>query len=274
VEFRDKLAKQIEIQLRSLLIEQSDGEKEDTVVRPITDIVLHYSDPETGQDLGSEIEVETTFITIVDFDKIPDYVPKKIQNALLSDESQGYLATAGTGWSTIFTNTDKDFYRKQAAYWLRRAYFKPIRFWLKNKGGIGARDVYIDLNFKATTGDFLLTIRTALPMSHPSESGVIYSYAITPPATKQETVIPEGSDSWKTQLEVQALQPQREISPPSDLLIGAKDSCQVLLSARIYADTLPQPLAQELKLSLKVTKYEITADEFLKQLKPTDEEKK
>lgn len=49
VEFRDKLAKQIEIQLRSLLVEQSDGEKQDTVARPITDIVLRYSDPETGR---------------------------------------------------------------------------------------------------------------------------------------------------------------------------------------------------------------------------------
>lgn len=195
-----------------------------------------------------------------------------MQNALLSDEHQRYFGAAGTVWSTNFT-TDKDFYRKQAAYWLRRAYFKPIRFWLKNKGSIGARDVYIDLNFKATTGNFLLTTRTNLPMSHPSELGVTYSYAIPPPPTKQETVIPEGSDSWKTQLEVQALQPQREISPPSDLLIGANDSCQVLLSARIYADTLPQPLAQELKLSLKVTKYEITTDEFLQRFKLTGEEK-
>ena len=252
VEFRDKLAKQIEIQLRSLLVEQSGGEKEDTAVRPITDIVLHYSDSETGRDLGSEIEVETTFTTIVDFDKIPDYAPKKTQNALLSDEHLGQFATAA-GWTAIWENPDKEFYRRQAIYWLRKAYCKPIRFWLKNKGGIGARDVYIDLNFKATMGNVLLTTNADFLTPPPSLYDTTYFLGSTSPPLIKKWVIPEGSNSWKAQLEVNALQPQREISPPSNLLIGAGESCQVLLSARIYADTLPQPMLQELKISLKVT---------------------
>lgn len=96
VEFHDKLAKQIEIQLRGLLAEQSNGELEDASTRPITDIVLHFSDPKTGEGLGPKIEVETTFISIIDFEKIPDYVPTHRKKQ--SDEKSEDFQTAVTTW--------------------------------------------------------------------------------------------------------------------------------------------------------------------------------
>lgn len=129
------------------------------------------------------------------------------------------------------------------------------------------------MNFKAVKGNVLLINRTSLPASRPSKSGTSFTYAIPPRhPTIPEEVITEGSNSWTTQIEVKALQPQRELSPPSDLLIGAKESCEVIVSARIYADTLPQPLAQDLNLSLKVKKVEINADELVKEFRRSDEE--
>lgn len=53
IEFKDKLSKQIEIQLRRLLSEQTEGRKEETHVRPVTDIIFHFADAETGQDAGT-----------------------------------------------------------------------------------------------------------------------------------------------------------------------------------------------------------------------------
>lgn len=75
-EFKDKLGKQLEIRLRELIAEQSDGGKEETYVRPVTDIVFHFADAENGNDAGTELKIDTMFIEITNFDEIPDFLPK------------------------------------------------------------------------------------------------------------------------------------------------------------------------------------------------------
>ena len=162
---------------------------------------------------------------------------------------------------------NKDYYRQRATDLIQQSFFKSIRFWLKNRGGIGARDVYIDMLFKSDINKIILTQRSKFPNAPPSE--ITGGFGIsTGHATKPEEVIREGSDSWSSNIEVKALQPQRELSPVSDLLIGAQDSCEVIIAARIYADTLAEPLVQELKLRLQVKKINITAQEFMKIIQP------
>jgi len=53
-------------------------------------------------------------------------------------------------------------------------------------------------------------------------------------------------------MEFRALQPQREISPIAQFVVGAMESCDIKIVARIYADTLAEPVEQELSLRLNV----------------------
>jgi hypothetical protein len=113
------------------------------------------------------------------------------------------------------------------------------------------------------------------PTSPPLKSGNTYGLGWRPQyATKPDEVIQLATDTWSTQMEVKALQPQRDFSPPPQILIGATDSCEVLINARIYADTLPEPGSRELKLRLNVTRLTVSAAEILREVSVVDEEAK
>jgi hypothetical protein len=67
-------------------------------------------------------------------------------------------------------------------------------------------------------------------------------------------------------LELKALQPQREVSPKAQVAIAAKKTCTISIHARIYADTLPEPLLQRLSIQLTVKQVSLRAAEILNQL--------
>ena len=66
--------------------------------------------------------------------------------------------------------------------------------------------------------------------------------------------------------EIRALQPQRELSPSTEFLIGARESCDVTVTAKIFADTLPEPIVQELKLRIDVENLTVQAAEILNEI--------
>ena len=276
IEFHDKLSKQIDIQLRGLLAEQSEGRIPGESDLRTTDILFHFGDPKTGRDLGEEIRIETTFIEIKAFNEIPNYTPKLGKGEGKAEEKReakledmmgigGYLAP----WTTtaLSPSPNIDYYRELANYLTQTNFFKPLRFWFKDGGGIGARDVYINLEFKSNTKNFIVV--NSIP-SLPSKLGTGYALATRNVPAPEDILKTEGQ--WNLDLEIPALQPQREFSPVQDLYIGAKESCEVTISARIYADILSQPLSKNIKLSIQVKKEEISGKRFFEMVKEEDGE--
>jgi hypothetical protein len=49
-------------------------------------------------------------------------------------------------------------------------------------------------------------------------------------------------------------------------LIGAVKSGRVIVTARVYADTLPEPITRELTIDLKVQKLSVKGSDILLQL--------
>jgi hypothetical protein len=257
VEFRDKLAKQIEIQLRTQLA--AGDEAAVGKPRPITDIRLHFADSE-GKDLGTELELKAMYIDATNFEKVPDY------SSALSEALKGSVTTSILG----LTKVDQDnpnFYRQTITQLIQRRLFRPIRFWLTNVGAIGARDVYIEIGISGDGGDILLSSVSSIPVGDPSTTLPTYGllaggrHINTP-----EQILSESSSGWSSHLEIPALQPQRIVTPEPQILIGATKSCRVEISARIYADTLPQPLSQKLSLKLEVTRRSVDAKKLLEEL--------
>ncbi|UAA39798.1 hypothetical protein KIH87_05425 [Paraneptunicella aestuarii] len=251
VEFRDKLSKQLEIQIRGLLAEKGIKEESD-MTSPITDIQLHFSDPSTGADLGEEIDLTGTYIEVTDYDDIPDYEEEQEVKRSRSRSSLSHMIISSR-------HRDKDYYRDRVRRFVDNNFRSRIRFWLKNVGTIGARDVYIDLKVKSSGSG--LTIFSDRQIE--DENGNVF---ILPSGDSELEVTKVDSGIWSSAIEMRALQPKREVSPNKKISLGAKESCEISVEANIYADTLPEPISKTLKINYELKLVEASYREILEEL--------
>ena len=262
VEFKDKLAKQIEIQLRTLLAEQTDSEVNTDTLRPVTDIVLHFADNRTGHDVGAELNVQTSLLEIQDFESIPDFAPSDLRGKKLASVSAKDLTSA---WLSNIqsSNTNKEYYREKVTYLVLHEFFRPIRFWLKNQGGVGARDIHVQLTFVGKNGPITVLSNGKLPSAPPSPSTSGYGLLSNVYPNTPRDFLGKNGKEWNVNIDIAALQPQREFSPTAEFLVGAYQSGEILVSATIFADTLSEPMQQELLLKFEVTKVSIAATDVI-----------
>jgi hypothetical protein len=269
VDFKEKVSKQLQIQVRALLAKQSEHDGSPRV-EPVTDIEMQFADPETGQEIGSEIQLETKFLNISDFETLPDYRKEQAPAAPTAKGSEAYSVLTGY----LKETGNRDYYRQLVAGVVLRMFFKPVRLWLRNRGGIGARDVFIEIAIRSTNGRLIVVSKSQIPDAHPSkETGGLLGFTGTHHPKSPSDLIKEGSSEWTVTTEVGALQPQRQVSPNGLVfMLGAKESCDVIISARIYADTLPEPVMREVKLRLDVLPREMTASDALSVMIESDKE--
>ncbi|WP_146164551.1 hypothetical protein [Nitrosospira sp. Nsp2] len=266
IEFKDKLSKQIEMQLRTLLAERAESDSEATSVRPVTDIILRFADPDKGEDVGAILMLKTKVVDVTDFESIPDFTPPKTEKKNSSVERITDVLTQSWLTNLQISDSNKNYYRQRVTALVLKEFFRPIRFWLKNRGGIGARDVYIDLNIHSNNGRIIVVSKHQLPTSLPSRSSSRSGLLGDHHPESPDELISSGSDSWNTKIEVRALQPQRELSPATELFIGTPESCDVIITAKIFADTLAQPEIQELALRIDVDKMVVQASEIVSEI--------
>ncbi len=95
-EFKGTLSRQLELQLRTLLAAEMGGASEDSAVPPVTDIVLHFADAESGKDIGTTLALEARFIEVTNFEDVPEYVPPEEKRNALAAALTAEAATAAT----------------------------------------------------------------------------------------------------------------------------------------------------------------------------------
>jgi|GEM_PF-1949171 len=250
IEFRDKFAKHIEIQIRALLASQNLPDDAASQAKAETDIHLEFADPESGARLGKEITINSTLIVIPDFDSIPDYEEKT--------ENKSPLSGLGLMGETV----NRDYYRELISYIVQRRLFQPIRFWLKNEGAIGARDIYADMTATAENGKICVLSIASLPTGDPPKFRSYYT-SLKPSPQKPSDLLAGFTDTWQTQIEAPALQPKREIIPEADLVVGAAATTKITITARIFADSLPEPVTRKLTILLNVKKVELKSSDII-----------
>ena len=241
-DFKEKFLKQLDINTRSMFVADATSETEQPPPPPITSIELQFGDSQSNTALGSKLTRQTGYIEIEDFGLIPDYV--------LQDDAGKKKA----GIELFSTTVNANYFRQRATRVVLENFFTPIGWWLKNSGGIGARDVYVDLVISTSEADAVLVVKPIgeLPKSEPTKmSGGGLLGSSFHPNSPGELI--EPAEWWKTSLELRALQPQREVNMPVDLLVGATRSCVITVDATIYADTLSRPTRRQLTLDLEVT---------------------
>lgn len=135
IEFRDKLTRQMEIQIKTLMSNINSTNNDNNIPNKIS---LGFED-ETGKIVESQ-DVTTKSIYIKNRESIPDYIQETEINHMY--------------WEY---NKDKDFYRKQIDNVIKLNKTHFITFSLKNEGVIGARDIYISFSAKSDEPSLVFT---------------------------------------------------------------------------------------------------------------------
>lgn len=257
IEFRDKLAKQIEIQLRTLIATEQNNTSNASGDFSSA-ISLEFCDSNTGENLGQTINLEATNIISHDIDAIPDY--GKPENNSKEEDS----------WSlTSFMNRDnKDYYREYVEFLVKSALFCHVAFSLKNNGLIGARDIFIDMKIFSEIQEMKIgtnfDFHISPPKTQSSLGSVSYYDNIQLNTGDESFTVDAGTDHWNATFETKALQPQRTVKSKHRMVIGATSSGTIEIEAKIYADILPKPIIQKLKINLEIKQANIMAIDLLK----------
>lgn len=252
IEFRDKLSKQIEIQLRNLLL--ADNNKE--IGKITCDIILEFADLNYKKNLGTESTIKSIYFNLSDIDNIPDFTTDKDEKR---DDNQNIIVF-GT------ERANKDYYREMAEYLVAKNMFKPFSFWLKNLGNLGAKELYIDITVSSSINDVKLISSDKFNIKKPKKyyhGGVQISEHTIHYGPLDYFITEEKEGKWKITLQLRALQPKREICTDFQLVVGARQSGEIFFDATIYADSLPEPIHQHLILKLDVEVIDIDAKSFI-----------
>jgi len=256
VEFRDKLAKQIEMQLRNLLNDSIEGGSGS--IR--SDILLEFADAKSGDSIGEKLDLNTEYLTISDFEKIPDYGTETEQERIVKSKDSSLRTYIVSG-----SRTNKDYYRDLVDYIVADKMFSPVDFWLKNQGALGAKDLYIDIKVESDNDELVLLTYSEFESKKPSRNrgdNIFPSKHLGYEEISIEKV--EGKiGEWELSFELNALQPKREICPDEVIYIGSTKPCSLKFSATIYADSLPEPIHHILEIKLDVKVIEVSGLDIL-----------
>ena len=243
VEFKDKFARQIDIHVKKLIADLTLGHE---AANSGTDIVFNLANQE-GKSAGAELTLNTLVASVPNPESIPDY------------SSSDDVSRLPRGIQGLRPNPS--YYRELIAEFQASQFFVPLDFWLKNRGSVGARDLYLDVTVK-TDGAKLVLIQRSVLSGAPSKTRSNYAVGLLGDRerlTSLEPLLAKAAAEWSMTFEVRALQPQRELPLPSEYAIGALESCDVEIEAKIYADTLATPSIESVQLHIEVEKVNFDA---------------
>lgn len=260
IEFRDKLSKQLEIQLRSLVAGETTGAADSTSPGRASDISLEFYDPKSGALVGKQLALQSTYLKVTGIDEVPDLLPTSVSR---SDDSSSTYA------NFLLARRNRDYYREYVEYLVKTAMLQQGGFALTNNGVLGARDIFIDLRITTDINDLTVGTNTKLKISKPErDKDSSFSISLDDAFTGiagDGLQVEESSAGWSASVETRALQPKRVVKSRHKLVVGAKSSGKVFIDAKIYADILPEPVVQKLEMTINVEVVEVQAIELLKQ---------
>ncbi|OQQ04103.1 hypothetical protein BK411_19430 [Vibrio splendidus] len=246
VEFRDKLSKHIEMQIRQLIASGEGGADSSGL---LSDIELSLYDIEKKEKNGSSAVYKTTNFELQNRSHIPDYKTKDDSD---DDEDDAW----------IINRTNKDYLRDLADFFVNDNLLEPVRFCMANNGSLGARDLYVNLKISCSNGNLAVLSGGAFEAKKPNTSDDAHIFW----REHKEVDIHKESNSYILSFELNALQPKRTIQPELLLYIGSTESTDVTIEATIYADSLPEPVLQQMTLTFDVKTEVIDAVELISRL--------
>lgn len=209
------------------------------------ELLLCFVDVESREELGTNVEIEVVNLDLPDEGSIPDY------------------GTSGIGpFGSIprpFAN--RDFYRDLAKYLDHRSSVCEIPLLVANVGSVPA----IDIALRARIDDPLSLVRLLDERDREEQPTTSWYPGIVsmPFSHAQERYrIERTGDSWALERIIGKVQPKAQLIIRG-LLLGASGDTDITIAVKLFADNLPDPVTQDLHVSVKTSREPVTLDELL-----------
>jgi hypothetical protein len=252
-DFRQQLVRHLEVHVKELMASDPVGPE----LRPAANILLHLGTDDVSKSFADAVTLKSTWYSIPTLEQIPDFGEVKVTKH--RDKSK--TAREIVDWVYI-DDRNKDYYRDLAKH-IQSKGFRPLQFWLKNIGNVGARDIHVKLAIEAKGSGIYVEELKNLHRKPPSKAPpglFLYDDDVSSRRGSAPLVL---SHSWSTHFDVPALQPQRELIVDSSFGIAAIESCDVQITAQIYADILSEPIVAHLTMHLQVKQVDATVAKII-----------
>jgi hypothetical protein len=236
IEFRDKFAKRLELKIRDLQRSDASGEL------PLS---LEFLSVENGEPIGSNLNHIFDHPNVRDFDAVP------------GEKREGLKPFA------------------EAAI-KERSYF-PVVLAIENSTPSGIRNLYIELDVSATSDNVEVTDS---PLTVLSQDSVFTFYSsLTHNLTRKSKILNRVERNlakfdadklqridrgWRLSFEWEALQPQRIRLIKPVLYVYSPESAKLSIKAKVFADSIPEPLVLEANVSIEANQSFTELTELLR----------
>lgn len=221
---------------------------------PSCDLVVELADPEKEESLGARIDWEAENCSVPEQSEIPNFRPPE------PGDTFGLGASFVSSINSFDVNTS--YYRELANFEFMHRLFRPIRFMIKNKGEVAARNVQVDFKVR---GDFEVAIvdDSDLPSRpHKKQNPFLMHGPQALPTINSK--IPGSVTIENSGVEVDCgdLQPGRKVW--SEIVyFGSRSSQVIKLKGTIFADNLPKPKEIEIAIDMTVVETTLSITELL-----------
>lgn len=247
IEFRDKFARHLQMQAVKLITSTAQSAEQmahDQPTRP--SLAVQFADSK-GQLIGEQVDIQTELVHY-DAASLPDF-----DDGAAADKSMG-----------LFSLTNKDYYRQVARREAFRRGTSSIHIAVTNEGEIGAHDVLVELIIPDADQDLQFFSSNDIP-AKPSKQGNLAGWT---PNLRYSGIssVERSGDEWRVPLDVGTLQPGRTVVTDEIVFIAPLSSGEFTCRAIVYADRLPTPITQELKITTEVSGVDASAIELVPEL--------
>jgi hypothetical protein len=227
-EFRDKLARQLEIKIRELDASDKTGEPP-----PLS---LQFISVDTGQPWGETRRISVAIPKVLNLRERLDDIEDENFRKAVKRAAANEIWNAGTRAAVLAIN---------------------------NTGSSGIRNVYVEMLIEVPAGSADVTEYNRSR----AYSNVFQFNPVTDFEMKLTKLIRGGfakvDTGWAFSFEWDAIQPQRLRVIEPIPLITAKSSSEITFHAKVYADTFPQPLSLRAKLEIDVQTKEMSFEDLV-----------
>lgn len=200
------------------------------------ELSICFVNPESREPLGTDGSVDVVNLELPDEREIPDY--------------------AAGGMSS-----NSQFYRELARYLDQRLGLREIPLLVENDASSPAMDVTLQARIEDPRN--LVRVLDESELKEAPSTSFLVSLTAGIPARGQERFrTARVEDSWALERPIGKVQPRAQIIVRG-LFIGASEDTSITIAVQLFADNLPDPVAQDLQVDVGTSSKAVTVDDLM-----------